>query len=358
MSTTDAAAEARPDENALVLPAAWLRRLHPRRDRPHAWPAARPDRKAAETARAMLAEYRPQVEEVLALPGTPPAVAEAGRAHLRGEPDPVGAAAVALVAAPLGQVAYTRQDPFMDQWAEEHGVAFAASAYVARAGLWAPFGVVGMERRWEGVRERRPEENWSGGWAREDGARRLRALLATAQDEVYAEAAEGLARHRGTLLQKALASYLMPDRRGWFADLLADPEATWAGVYPGDRWLLHCAVADRAEADALELVLDFQSRSPGVITSLVDGIGPAALDLLTDGLDQPHLDADTSRALLDALAVLPVDAAFQALLDRLDRKYAEAAVLAAARRFPARALRLLAAAAGDRPAAADLLAVH
>ncbi|HEU5029790.1 MAG TPA: DUF4132 domain-containing protein, partial [Spirillospora sp.] len=358
MSTTDAAAEARPDENTLVMPDAWLRRLHPRRDRPHAWPAARADRKAAETARAMLAEFRPQVEEVLALPGTPPAVAEAGRAHLRGEPDPVGAAAVALVAAPLGQVTYTRQDPFMDVWAEEHGAAFAACAFLARAGLWAPFDVVGMERRWEGVRERRPEETWLGGWAQEGAARRLRALLAAAGDETYGEAAEGMARHRGGLVQKAVASYLMPDRRDWFADLLADPRATTAAVHPGERWLLLCTVAERAELDAFGLVLDFQSRSPGVITSLVDGIGPdAVVDLLTDALDAPYLDGDTSRTLLDALAVLPGDDAFQALLDRLDRKYAGPAALAAARRFPARALRMLAAAA-DRPAAADLLSAH
>ncbi|MEU6748232.1 DUF4132 domain-containing protein [Spirillospora sp. NPDC046719] len=358
MSTTDAAAEARPDENTLVMPDAWLRRLHPRRDRPHAWPAVPADRKGAETARAMLKEFRPDVEAVLALPGTPPAVAEAGRAYLRGGPDPLGAAAVALVAAPLGQVMYTRRDPFIDAWAEEHGVVFAACAYVARAGLWAPFDVVRGERRWEGVRERRPEENWSGGWAQEDGARRLRGLLAAADDEVYGEAAEGMARHRGTLVQKAVASYLMPDRRAWFADLLADPQATAAAVHPAERWLLQCAVADRAEFDALGLGLDFQSRSAAVITSLVDGIGPdGVVDLLAGALDDPYLDGDTSRTLLDALAVLPVDAAFQALLDRLDRKYAEAAVLAAARRFPARALRLLAA-ASDRPAASDLLTVH
>ncbi|MBO2457166.1 DUF4132 domain-containing protein [Actinomadura violacea] len=358
MSTTDTAAEARPDENALVMPDAWLRRLHPRRDRPRPWPAVRADRKAAETARAMLAEFRSEIEDVLALPGTPSAVAEAGRAHLRGEPDPVGAAAVALVAAPLGQVMYTRRDPFVDVWAEDHGVAFAASAFVARAGLWAPFEVVGMERRWEGVRERRPEETWLGGWAQEDTARRLRALLAAAGDETCGEAAEGLSRHRGTLVQKAVASYLMPDRRDWFADLLADPQATMAAVHPGERWLLLCTVAERAELDAFGLVLE--SRSPGVITSLVDGIGPeAALDVLTDALDAPYLDGDTSRTLLDALAVLPVDAAFQALLDRLDRKYAEAEVLAAARRFPARALRLLAAAAAaDRPAVAELLPAH
>ncbi|QKG20398.1 DUF4132 domain-containing protein [Actinomadura verrucosospora] len=358
MSTTDAAAEARPDENTLVMPEAWLRRLHPRRDRPHDWPRVRVDGKAAARARELMDGVRAGVEEVLALPGTPPEVATAARAYLGGEADPVGAAAVALVTAPLhGQHGRGRPNPYVDAWAEEHGVPFAACAYIALAGLWADFTVPGSAIKWNGVRERKPSEDYCW-WLHEDTAKRLRALLAAADDRAYAEAVERMARRRGSVLQKIVASYLAPERAEWFAELCADPVGTLRAVGHGDRWMLLCSFGERDHVDLFGLSLDYSSRGPGVIASLVDGVGPdAVLDLLTDSLDTPYLDSDGARSLLDALAALPLDAAFQALLDRLDRKYVGPAVLAAARRFPARALRLLAAAA-DRPAAADLLSAH
>ncbi|MDL4821157.1 DUF4132 domain-containing protein [Actinomadura opuntiae] len=358
MSTTDAAAEARPDENALVMPDAWLRRLHPRRDRPRAWPEVRADRKAAARARELMDGVRSGVEEVLALPGTPPEVAGAARAYLGGEAEPVGAAAVALVTAPLhGQHGYGQPNSYVDAWIQEHGLPFAACAYVALAGLWADFAVAGSAMKWSGVRRRKPDENFCW-WASEDSARRLRALLAAADDDVHLAAVQGLARHRETTLQKIVATYLAPDQGAWLADLCADPLGTLRAISHGDRWMLLCAFGEREHLDLFGLSLDYSARGLGVIASLVDGVGPdAVLDLLTDSLDAPYVDGDTARTQFDALAVLPVDAAFQALLDRLNRKYAGPAALAAARRFPARALRLLAAAA-DRPAAADLLSAH
>ncbi|GAA2149303.1 DUF4132 domain-containing protein [Actinomadura napierensis] len=358
MSTTDSAADARPDENTLVMPDAWLRRLHPRRDRPHAWPAVRADRKAAARAREQMDGVRSGVEEVLALPGTPPEVAAAARAYLGGEAEPVGAAAVVLITAPLhGQHGYGQSNPYVDAWVEEHGVPFAACAYTALAGLWADFTVAGSAMKWNGVRRRKPDEGFCW-WVDEATARRLRAMLAVADDGTYGEAVEGLARHRGSTLQKIVVSYLVPERTEWFAELCADPLGTRSAVHQADRWMLLCTFAGRDHLDLFKLSLDYSTRGLGIIASLVDGAGPdAVLDLLTESLDAPYIDGDTARTQFDALAVLPVDAAFQALLDRLDRKYAGPAALAAARRFPERALRLLAAEA-DRPAAADLLSAH
>ncbi|MWA01028.1 DUF4132 domain-containing protein [Actinomadura sp. LD22] len=358
MSTTDTAAEARPDEDTLVMPDAWLRRLHPRRDRPHAWPQARVDGKAAARARELMDGARSGVEEVLGLPGTPPEVAAAARAYLGGEADAVGAAAVALVTAPLhGQHRYGAQNPYLDVWIEEHGLPFAACAYIALAGLWADFTISGSAMEWKGVRQRTSGEGFCW-WLQEDTAQRLRAMLAVADDDVHGEAVERMARHRGSTLQKAVASHLMPERAEWFADLCADPQGTLSAVGQGDRWLLLCTVGKRDHLDLFRLSLDYDTRSPSIVASLVDGIGPdAALDLLTGALDEPYLDGDAARTLLDALAVLPLDGAFQALLDRLDRKYVSPAALAAARRYPARALRLLAAAA-NRLAVAELLPAY
>src|SRR5206468_2159584 len=65
---------------------------------------------------------------------------------------------------------------------------------------------------------------------------------------------------------------------------------------------------------------------------------------------------DVLRTIMDVLAVLPSDAAFQALADRVARPHVAFAVVSAARRFPARAMRLLPEAAA--PQAADLLSAH
>src|SRR2546423_12251204 len=80
-------------------------------------------------------------------------------------------------------------------------------------------------------------------------------------------------------------------------------------------------------------------------------VGPAAAPFLAGWFDDGHGSADALKRVLAVLATLPTDEAFQLLLDRADRKYVQPALLDAMRRYPVRALRLLAAAgpAGAAP---------
>lgn len=64
--------------------------------------------------------------------------------------------------------------------------------------------------------------------------------------------------------------------------------------------------------------------------------------LLAGELNSRYIDTDSTKSMAGALAELPSDAAFGFLVDRLDDKHVRAAATTAARRFPARALRMLA----------------
>ncbi|WP_207400984.1 hypothetical protein, partial [Actinomadura roseirufa] len=354
-------------EDVLVMPDAWRRLVQPRRDRPAAdrAPATRPapekavlekavpEKAAAEEARALIEDARADVEEVLSLPGTDPLLAGRARAYLRGEADPLGAAVVTQV------VVGKRKQPvaFGDLWALDHGLPFAASACVEMFEIISDFRVAGRQETWTGVRVRRPGDRYGQWWVAERMALRLRALLAAADDAVYDAAVDRLAPSRRTPLHKMVASYLVPTQTDWVDDVCAAPPT----VVPEEvslRWMFFCSLGAPHQPALAGLPLDYYGRGEHVIATLVEGIGPeAVVPLVAQALDDEYLDADTARRLLDTLVELPVDAAFQALADRLGRRYVPAAAIRAARRYPARALRLLAGAA-DAPGAAELLSAH
>lgn len=95
-----------------------------------------------------------------------------------------------------------------------------------------------------------------------------------------------------------------------------------------------------------------------VLPTLLEGMGPAALPLLLDVLDRGDLGEEKRQYVLGLIAELPTDEAFKGLLGRLDRRGVRPVLQAMARRFPVRALRLLAEAAPVSFDAALLLADH
>jgi hypothetical protein len=341
------------------MPAEWRRLVHPRRDRPGPLPEVRIDAAAAGKARALVGAARFEVEDVLALPGTAPTLAEHGRASLHGEPTPLGAAVVASVAVSLrGLLELGRKDPFRDAWAAEHGLPFAACAYAELCDITVDYLQVGSKRTWGGVRERRPSDYVGGWWADENAARHLRSLLAAAGDGVYAEAVEGLAGRRRTSLQRMVVSYLVPTRRDWVDEVCADPLIAGLPHHLAFRWMLFCSLGTPDQVDPVTLPLGYYDRSPSTVATLVDGVGPAAaVPLVAEALDGEYIDTGTFRDLLDVLATLPADEAFQALVDRLGAKYVPPAVMAAARTFPERAVRLLAGSVA-KPGAEESLRAH
>ncbi|MFV2216921.1 hypothetical protein ACFHW2_42675, partial [Actinomadura sp. LOL_016] len=224
------------DENALTMPDAWCRVIHPRRDRATVPAPPAPGRDAAERARGLVDDKRGEIEGVLGLPGTDPETAEAARAHLSGSANPLGAAAVALVSVAVHGLHRDRGDRlFADAWTTDHGAAFAACAFADTGAVRTVYQVVDLSGRrasrrrgaggldWTGVVRRRPRDAQLEWWIERGTVRRLRARLAAAPDDVYADAVERLAEHRGHPLQRLIAAYLAPTRQDWVEELCADP---------------------------------------------------------------------------------------------------------------------------------------
>jgi hypothetical protein len=350
------------DEETFVVPTAWHRTRVPRRGSAGvARPA--PSGGAVAGAAALLAEREESIRETLAFPDTDPDLARAGAAFLTGRPDPVGAAAAVV---PLVRsTTYTERDRlvvFADAWFTSHGPVFAAEAVAA---------MLAMSVHQVTARPQRPPAafqqplKWllpgaqAHGWYSDitlRAAHRLRALLTGVPDEVHAEIVAALAARRdGTLASRVATSYLAPDRVDWVAD---DCAAVAAAGAPELAQTLVFAISTPAHFEVLKDQVNpwwVRHHAPALPT-MVAAMGPAAAAILAGWLSLDYSRADFSRRLASALAVLPGDEAFGYLLDRVDDKVVRPAVLEAARRFPRRGLRLLAA--DGRRAAADLLRTH
>ncbi|GAA1551623.1 hypothetical protein GCM10009678_38160 [Actinomadura kijaniata] len=340
------------DEDALVLPAAWRHRLHPRRGG-FAVPVAPPDEAAMDRVRAKIAAADARVEDALGHERSDAALVAAARAHRAGTADPLGAAGLAEIVADDGRSAVvpSRWTALPDLWVADHGLPFAACAFAARAevaldwseatgGRWVPV----LRAAGRHVPQLPGEQ-----------AYRLRSLLAAADPDVYAETVARLAEWRRTPEQRMITAYLDPTRREWADDVWADASALGGGWR---RMLLSMldgperlgSFGDLPEPHPTDLSAD-------LLGSLLDAAGPAALPLLRDAIDRWG-DADR-KDLLTAVSLLPTDEAFLTLLERSGQRYVRHFLLAMVERFPRRAARLLAGAAADGDErAAELLRVH
>ncbi|OLT35568.1 hypothetical protein BJF79_32255 [Actinomadura sp. CNU-125] len=152
-----------------------------------------------------------------------------------------------------------------------------------------------------------------------------------------------------------VAAYLAPTREDWVEDLWARP-----GEIPFDHirgWPVFCALGRPHQPAA------YGRRFAGAmdretVATLVHGIGPeAVVPMLVEELDGRYWrTTDDVRLAVEFLAALPLDEAFQVLVDRIGEPGFVPALPAAARRFPNRAMRLLPG--SDAPQAAELLSVH
>ncbi|WP_262401672.1 hypothetical protein [Actinomadura sp. CNU-125] len=343
------------DENTLITPDSWRRARHPRRDRPDVPAAPKPIEGAAERVRSLVADVRDDIERILDLPDTPPDIADAARAHLRGEPDPLGAAAVLLVAAPLNRL-HRWSDPlpdrlFTDALVADHGLAFAARAVTEWAAVRTDVPPPHEKDKPITVRHRGPAEQGTDWELSRAGLRSLRARLAAAPDDVYAETVEALAGARRNMLQRLVAAYLAPTREDWVEDLFTRPEEAPGNYQAG--WMALCALGRPGQ------LARFGSHrghrlDREVLATLIDGVGPEPVVPLLAAAKWGY--TETVRLVVEFLAVLPVEEAFQTLVDGIDEPEVFPGLVAAARRFPVRAMRLLPG--SDAPRAAELLSVH
>ncbi|MGW6559740.1 WGR and DUF4132 domain-containing protein [Streptomyces hydrogenans] len=333
----------RPDESTFVLPEAWKRNLRPRRGGTPV-PVPRPDAGAPARLAEWRARFAAEVDRSLDADRSDADLVEAARAHDAGSPDPVGAAVLTALLPPEAG-----RSVAADAWTLAHGLPFAAVAAVELLecrrirGQGAGGGeACGIDRAVENTR--------SEGGASLDALDRVRALLAVTDDATYAAAVAALARHRTTPRRRVAVSYLVPTERAWTDECLADPDLrehlqNWV------RTLLVCCVtAEQTAAYGGRADLGWRGWTATAIATVADGAGTAMAPFLIAETDRPYLGTDDLKALAAALAHLPSDEAFQALLDRVGDKHVRVELAAAARRFPARALRLLALAArADTP---------
>ncbi|GAA5194487.1 WGR and DUF4132 domain-containing protein [Rugosimonospora acidiphila] len=342
------------DGETFVFPAAWRRYVLPRRGGIPG-PVLRPDAAGAdELVRVAKATIETRVEH----PASDPALVAAARAYLA---DPAtgpaeGAGVVGgLVTCHLAWGKYDVLSRLADAWVATRGVVFAAQAAVYLAGLdYGGHSQNGHQTEPNLTRETGRGWGYFPQWLAV-GAR-VRAYLAAAGDDEYAAAITTLTDLRSQSLEwRAATSFLLPTERSW-----VDVDCA-AMAASGDRYVAHllwCSATTGEQLALLAPAIDAWGLA-GDLTALatvVEGAGPAVTPLLLDWFDSGYTDADRQQRIVDTIAQFPTDEAVTSLIARLGRKYVALAALEAARRFPRRALRLLAADGGR--AAGDLLRVH
>ncbi|MFK0255005.1 DUF4132 domain-containing protein [Streptomyces sp. NPDC090445] len=344
-------APARVDEDVFELPEAWKRNVLPRRggvSRPTSAMAAAP-----ALADAWLEQEAELVARVLDFPQSDPVLVAAARAHLAGTPDPLGAAVLAhLVRIGHGG---NNQELFVDAWAVRHGLPFAARAAVEFGQIVPGWhtdprsGVIVTGVCW--ITDANGRRH-----AKVPTAPRARQLLASAAEAEYRAAVEALAGHRDTPRRRGTVSFIVPGELDWVSECCADPLPSRDGHF-GELFMLAASLGTAEHVAAVRAAgfdLGWYGWSAELIATCADGLGTALAPLLADPSKLSWISTDALRSYAEALAELPSDIAFRALLGRIDDKAVRPALLTAAGRYPVRALRLFAESAEETSVNASL----
>ncbi|MGW0910413.1 WGR and DUF4132 domain-containing protein [Streptomyces sp. NPDC002784] len=326
-----------PDEDTFVMPASWRRLVHPRRGGiPRTVPPLRPD--ALESVARRRREEAGWIEEMLAAPQSEPRIAEALSAHLNGSHNPLGAAALAS----LTMHYQLPEGVFVDAWATEYGLPFAARAVVEYFDVEPHWIQYGSQRQdpWIGFRV---------GGTTADGHRarpfadRLRDLLAVANEDTYRQAVTVLEKCRDSVRRRVVVSYVVPTEHDWVEDACADADTIDETL----RAMLLCSLNSPGQLDRVvgtSFRLGWKDWGMPMVASLAEGVGGHIAPVLEQGVEQAY-GSDRVRTFSAALVELPTDEAFRVLLARVEDKNVRPYLMEATRRWPVRALRLMGAAA-------------
>ncbi|MFF9400654.1 DUF4132 domain-containing protein [Streptomyces sp. NPDC014646] len=324
-----------PDEDTFTLPAKWKSILLPRRGGSPRVPGGLPSG-AFEEIDTAVAEQASWIQRFIDSSDSDRGLADRLRAHVSGDPTPAGAALLtSIVPLPLPDSAWAHL------WTERYGLPFAACAAAEMLSVEATWQQAGGSRTMPKLQVlTRPHHTY---WMRNRRpvTDRVRALLAAADEETYRAAVAALAERRTDVIRRVSVSYLVPSETDWVDELCADPRV----LDEHDDSLLTMMFASLYSGDQ---VTGFTHRPPlaynaALVATLAEGIGTAVAPLLADQLKGGAYYADAVKAAAEALAEIPTDEAFLALLAHADLKHVRPALLEAMRRCPVRAVRLLAA---------------
>lgn len=213
----------------------------------------------------------------------------------------------------------------------EHGLAGAAAVFAESYAHEAPAaGILVPTFRWQ--RETWDDHgNWIGGFPG-GAAKQLRSMLATAPRDVYDDAITALTPvRRGSMSQRIVASYLIPDRHDWVSADLAD--------LPAHKDLGGLLFYSATTVDQLSR---FRASTLEDFVTAYDAVGSELIPLLVRWLTVAWWAPQSRREGLEVLTRIPADAAFDSLLHLTDLPDAPTALREAADLFPRRAARMLA----------------
>ena len=347
-----------PDEDTLVLPSGWSRRLHPRRGYPSGAGTTRPN--PSKAFDKLVKQYAPVRKTIMGARERDGAQTELmdrvdaklGATDLPTPHDPVLEAAAATIAGYRGSWdAKASPEVIVDYWVGTAGLAFATDAALSTMAFRMGAGYLARADDPTATRSHYQTDNTS-------LLMRLRRFLAEADDADYAAARAVAQRHRAThdadVILRVATSYLFPTEREWVD---ADIEARVASgnTHHSDhrRHLLNASTTHLAQLERLGVLrhawgIVGSSWMVDTFSSIVEGLGAEATDACVRWLDLGTAEADAKRRLLEGLSVIPTDDAMLALIERMDQQYALPALTEATDRFPRRAIRLLAACVASR----------
>ncbi|MDX3729613.1 DUF4132 domain-containing protein [Streptomyces caniscabiei] len=324
------------DEDTFVLPAAWHRHVHPRRGGIPRRPTP-PRKGAAEQAERQLRDADTWVRQYLDSPRSDPDLVRAAEGQLAGAADPLGAAVLAVTS----DTAWSGTS-CADAWVEAHGAVFAALATVELFDIEVHFTQHGP-RRFDPYVERTPAGAYAGhAWRVRGVADRLRERLAAADEDTYRAVVAALAGVRSSARRRVVVSYLVPTETAWLDECAGGPEAD----RPRDhvlRSMLFCSFDDPEQVRKSGGVASLNNGwSMSTVATVAEGIGTAVAPLVAEHVRSSYVTSDTVKKVNSVLVELPSDEAFGLLLEQLDDKRTQPFVAKAARRYPRRALRMLA----------------
>ncbi|GAB3260770.1 DUF4132 domain-containing protein [Kineosporia babensis] len=333
----------------------WQRHLTPRRGSLGA-ATFTPVPRAGETIRALLDQQAADVESMLSMSSADLREAAVVLRDGLENATPLAAALQALALVHRWDVK-EHKAPFADYWLSERGLPFAVEAAVELMGLCIDTGG-------NGLRSLRPGEKIESGYwlPQAQVTLRVRAALAVASDAEYDEIIGRLKAHRSRHEYHRLAtSLLAPTETAWVEEDIAATAAV-GDDYRG--FALTQALSTLEQMERLEKAvrapwyfLWVVTGSHAYVATLTDALGTGVLPVLLRWFDEKELDTEARRRILSVIAQMPAEAAIQALADRVSEKFVLPALLEASERFPALALKVLAA-AGSRGQLAELLTAH